>query len=163
MRTFVPMVLVMSMAAAGVPLKLSAAQPEANSLKGTAYQSNLEPFANARVQLRNVRTGDAVHSTISGQFGEFSFAQVPPDSYVVEIVDTSFRVVGMSAPFSMGMGTVATVSVVAVAPGAVSTAKPAGFSILGLGPTTSLAVLGAANVAAIMAVVATRPDASPSR
>jgi hypothetical protein len=164
MRKFVPMVLVMSMAAAGIPLKLSAAQPETNSLTGTAFQSNLQPFANARVQVRNIRTGESLFATTTGQAGEFAFGQLPPESYIVEILDPSGKIVGMSAPFTVGTGRAVNVSVVAVAPGAAATSgDSAGFSLFGLGPTTSLAVLGAAGAAAVTAVVATRQDASPSR
>ena len=83
--------------------------------------------------------------------------------YIVELADASGNVLGMSAPFTLGAVKIATVSVVAVAPGAVTTGAGAGFSLFGLGPVSSVAVLGAAGAAAVTAVVATRQDASPSR
>jgi hypothetical protein len=46
---------------------------------------------------------------------------------------------------------------------AIAKAKAGGFSLFGLGPTASVAVIGAATAAAVTAVVATRDDASPSR
>jgi hypothetical protein len=39
----------------------------------------------------------------------------------------------------------------------------AGVSLLGLGPSVTAAVLGAAGAAAVTAVVSTRAEASPSR
>jgi len=68
----------------------------------------------------------------------------------------------MSAPITATAGAVQSVSIVAVA-GGVLTGSGGGFSLFGLGPVTSVAVLGAAGAAAVTAVVATTPDASPSR
>ena len=163
MRQFLATALAISMAAAGVPSVMAAAQPEAGSLKGTAYQTNLQPLSKARVQLRSIRTATVVHSTTAGETGEFSFDQLQPDTYVVEIVDATGRVTGTSAPTTVVPASALNVSVTASAAGTVTTAQSAGFSILGLGQTTSLAVLGAAGATAITAVVATRPDASPSK
>jgi len=163
MRRFLPMALVMSIAALGFPLNL-AGQTVTGSVTGTALQPNLQPLANARIQIRSVRTATVVFSTRSGPGGEFLFGPLQPDTYVIEIVDATGRVVGMTGPTLVGTGTVQNVSVTASAPGtAAGSGKAAGFSILGLGPTTSIAVLGAAGAAAVTAVVATRPNASPSR
>jgi hypothetical protein len=162
MRTFVPMVLAVSLVAAGVPVSLSA--QETGALRGTALQTNLQPFSNARIQLRSIRTATVVYSTTSGQSGEFAFSTLNPDTYIVEIVDRTGRVVGMTPPTSVVGDAVANVSVTASAAGTVEVAgKSAGFSLFGLGPTTSFAVLGAAGATAVTAVVATRPNASPSR
>jgi hypothetical protein len=164
MRKFVPMVLVISMATAGFPLNVLAAQSGVGSLKGIAYRTNLQPFPNAQVQVRNVRTATTVFATTAGPSGEFSFPQLQPDTYIVEIVDATGRIVGMSAPFAVENGGSLTMSVVQGAQGAVPPAgNNAGFSLLGLGPATSLAVLGAAGAVAVTAVVTTRQDASPSR
>ena len=163
MRRFLPMVLVMSIAAAGFPLHL-AGQTVTGSVTGTAFQPNLQPLAHARLQIRSVSTATIVFSTTSGPRGEFLFAPLPPDTYVIEIVDATGRVVGMTAPILVGTETIRNVSVTASATGLpAGSGEAAGFSILGLGPTTSIAVLGAAGAAAITAVVATRPNASPSR
>jgi hypothetical protein len=163
MRRFIPIALVISMAAVGFPLNL-AGQTVAGSLTGTALQPNLQPLSNVRVQIRSVRTATVVFSTRSGPGGEFLFGPLQPDTYVIELVDSTGSVVGMTAPTAVGTDTVQHVSVMASAPGtAAGSGQRAGFSILGLGPTTSIAVLGAAGAAAITAVVATRPNASPSR
>ena len=69
----------------------------------------------------------------------------------------------MSPPVSLGAARSVALSVVATAPGAVAAGTSAGFSLFGLGPVSSVAVLGAAGAAAVTAVVATKQDASPSR
>jgi hypothetical protein len=159
------MALVVALTTAGVPSNL-AAQADPGGLRGTAYSSDLQPLPNTKVQVRNIQTGDSVASTMSGPAGEFSFSFLPAASYVIELVDSMGRLVGMSAPFTLASGAAATVSVVMVGTGAAETAvsnNKAGFSLFGLGPTATLAVLGAAGAAGVTAVVATRQDASPSR
>ena len=162
MREFFSMVLIATVAVAGMPLATLAAQ-EPTRLAGTAYQTNLQPLAGAEVQVRSLHTGRQVASTVSSQTGEFAFVNLAPGSYVVEIVDGSGRLLGMTGPLTLATAGKLNISVVAVSAGAVSTGEGAGFSLFGLGPVTSLAVIGAAGAAAVTAVVATRQDASPSR
>jgi hypothetical protein len=163
MRRFLAIVLVLAVTALGAPVSLLAADSNSVNLTGTAYTVNLQPLPNAAVQIRNFQTGNRVSSTISDRAGEFSFSGLAPGTYIIEIVDVSGRVIGMTAPFRLGSERNTNVSVVAVAHGLVTPGQNGGFSLLGLGPVTSLAVLGAAGAAAVTAVVATRPDASPSR
>ena len=164
MRRFLSIVLVTAVTALGVPVGLLAADSTSVSLNGTAFTVNLKPLPNATVQIRNFQTGSRVSSAISDQDGTFSFSGLEPGTYIIEIVDVSGRVIGMTAPFTLGSGHNSNVSVVATAEGAASTSSQGGgFSLFGLGPVTSRAVLGAAGAAAVTAVVATRPDASPSR
>jgi hypothetical protein len=127
------------------------------------YRTNMQPIAKAEVQIRNMKTGERVSSTFSDTSGSYAFKALRPGTYVVEVVDRSGRVIGMSAPFALGSAPTVNVSVVAVAEGAAASGGHAGFSLFGLGPVTSLAVMGAAGAAAVTAVVATRPDTSPSR
>lgn len=163
MRRFLSIVLVTAVAALGAPVGLLAADSTSGSLTGTAFTVNLKPLPNATVQIRNFQTGNRVSSAISDQDGTFSFSGLEPGTYLVEIVDVSGRVIGMTAPFPIAVGPNSNVSVVATADGLATLSQGGGFSLLGLGPVTSLAVLGAAGAAAVTAVVATRPDASPSR
>jgi hypothetical protein len=140
-----------------------AAADETSNLTGTAYTTTLRPLSKVEVQVRNLQTGMRVNSIFSGENGEFAFKGLEPGTYIIEVVDRSGRVLGMSAPFTLAAASTGNVSVVAVAQGMVSAGERAGFSLLGLGPTTSLAVVGAASAAAVTAVVSTRQDASPSR
>jgi hypothetical protein len=163
MRRFLSMMVVMTVAMAGTPIGVLAAGQDTVSVVGSVYRTNMQPIAKAEVQIRNMKTGERVSSTFSDTSGSYAFKALRPGTYVVEVVDRSGRVIGMSAPFALGSAPTVNVSVVAVAEGAAASGGHAGFSLFGLGPVTSLAVMGAAGAAAVTAVVATRPDASPSR
>jgi hypothetical protein len=157
--------LVMLMTATGVTTSvLRAAQETAPSasITGNVRWTDSKALAQADVRLRRIDTGQQIASTRSGPAGEFEFSGLQPGSYFVEVVDAQGKVVGMSAPITAKAGAVQSVSIVAVA-GGVLTGSGGGFSLFGLGPVTSVAVLGAAGAAAVTAVVATSPDASPSR
>ena len=147
----------------GSPMAVVASQQEAISLSGRAFTSKLQVLPNARVQIRDLKTGQLVNSTMSNATGEFAFENLKAGDYVVELADAAGHVQGTSAPFTLGAARIARVSVVSVSSGAVTAGTGAGFSLFGLGPVSSVAVLGAAGAAAVTAVVATRPDASPSR
>ena len=163
MRRFLSTVVVTVMTMAGAPLGVVGSQQDSITLAGRAFTSSLQVLPNARVQIRDLKTGQVVNSTTSNATGEFSFENLKPGDYIVELADAAGNVQGMSAPFALGAARSARVSVVSVSSGAVTAGKGAGFSLFGLGPVSSVAVLGAAGAAAVTAVVATRPDASPSR
>jgi hypothetical protein len=163
MRRVLSTVLVTAMTVAGAPFGVVASEPDSVALRGTAYTPRLQALPDVRVQVRHFKTALLVNSTTSSAAGEFSFEDLKPGNYVVELVDASGNVLGMSPPFTLGNAPNVTVSVVAVAQGLVTAGGSAGFSLFGLGPVSSLAVLGAAGAAAVTAVVATRQDASPSR
>ena len=139
------------------------AAPETSRLAGTAFNTNLQPLPSVTVQIRDLQTGAVVGSTISGDRGEFTFIDLAPGSYIVEIVNAAGTVQGMTAPFSIGTAPLVSMSVVSVGQGLVESGGHAGFSLFGLGHVTSLAVVGAAGAAGVAAVVATRPNASPSK
>jgi hypothetical protein len=154
----------MSLGATGLhSTMLAAGQGQAVTLTGRAMGSDMQPLPNGTVRLRNVTTGELERVTTSGQGGGFSFPAIDPDTYVVELTDRTGRLLGTSAPFRVEANTAPTMSVVATAPTAIAASSSAGFSLLGLGSTMSTIVLGSAGAAAITAVVATRPEASPSR
>ena len=163
MRRFLSTALVTVMTMAGAPLGVMASPQDSIALKGRAFTASLKELPDTRVQIRDLTTARLVNSTTSTATGEFSFENLKPGDYIVELADASGNVLGMSAPFTLGAARSATVSVVASAPGAVAAGGGAGFSLFGLGPVSSVAVLGAAGAAAVTAVVTTRQDASPSR
>jgi hypothetical protein len=163
MRKFVSTLLVTLVTVAGAPAGMTALAAEAVTLTGTAYTPTMQPFSNVRVQIRDIKSATVVSSTMSSASGAYSFENLPAGTYIAEIVDASNKVVGMSAPFTLGSVPKVTISVTATAQGAAAAGGSAGFSMLGLGPVSSLAVLGAASAAAVTAVVTTRQDASPSR
>ena len=163
MRKFVSTLLVTLVTVAGAPAGMTALAAEAVTLTGTAYTPTMQPFSNVRVQIRDIKSATVVSSTMSSASGAYSFENLPAGTYIAEIVDGASKVVGMSAPFTLGSVPNVTVSVTATVEGAAAAGGSAGFSMLGLGPVSSLAVLGAASAAAVTAVVTTRQDASPSR
>jgi hypothetical protein len=163
MRKFLSTVLVTVTMMTGAPLGVMASQQDLIGVKGRALNSSQQALPNARVQIRDLKSAQLVNSTTSDATGEFSFDNVKPGDYIVEVVDASGHMLGMSPPFTLGAARSVTISVVATAPGAVTAGGGAGFSLFGLGPVSSVAVLGAAGAAAVTAVVATRQNASPSR
>jgi hypothetical protein len=76
---------------------------------GTAWQHDNSPISYALVRLRNVAGGRIVMGTEANAQGRFTFLQVAPGSYVVELVDAGGDVRAVGQMFSLGSGeTVAT-------------------------------------------------------
>jgi hypothetical protein len=164
MRKVLSVAVVTALAVTGVPVGALAADNTSIAVVGTAYRANMQPLPHAEVQVRDLKSGSRVLSVMSDVSGSYSFKGLAPGTYIVEVVDKTGKVMGMSAPFVLITGPSVTVSVVAVAQGtAAASGQNAGFSFLGMGPVTSLAVVGAAGAASVTAVVATKPDASPSK
>src|SRR5690349_11791637 len=122
MRRFLSTVLVTVMTMAGAPLGVMAAQQESIGLRGRAFTSNLHELPDARVQLRDLKTGQLVNSTTSNATGEFSFENLKPGDYIVELADASGHVLGTSPAFTLGAAKSVSVSVVAAGAGAVTAA-----------------------------------------
>lgn len=162
MRKLLSIALVAAVSGAGVPLSALPATYDSIAVSGTAYTAVRQPLSGASVQIRNVNTASLVNSTVTGAGGEFAFKDLPPGTYIVEIVNAKGAVLGTSAPMTLGSAPLVNVSVSAAGEDLPSSER-AGFRLFGLGPVTSLAVLGAAGAAGVAAVVSTRPDASPSR
>jgi Carboxypeptidase regulatory-like domain len=129
---------------------------EQGTLSGVAQNADKAPLPNYRVHVRNANTGTLAGSTLSNQAGQFTFTALQPGNYVVELVDATGKVVGLSPSLTVAAGATVTVTVGATAAGALSAASGGGLSLLGLGPLASVAVAGAASAAAVTAVVATR-------
>ena len=162
MRKFLALAVVAAVTTIGGPSFARPAVP-GTRLVGTAFNASLQPLPNATVQIRDMQTGAVVGSTISGDKGDFAFIDLPPGSFIIEIVNATGAVQGMTTPFSIGTAPLVSMSVVSVSQGLVESGGHAGFSLFGLGHVASLAVVGAAGAAGVAAVVATRPDASPSK
>jgi hypothetical protein len=152
-------------APAGVEQSAQPTAPAGSTVSGSALRTDFKPLPAATVRLRQFDGNGAVlASATTGPSGEFAFSGVPAGNYLIELVDFSGKLVGMAPPFVVaGQGPVV-VSVMASGLGVTAaSAAGGGFSLFGLGPTASLAVLGAAGAASVTAVVATQSDASPSR
>jgi hypothetical protein len=162
MRKLVSAGLIVMMSAAALPTTVSAAQ-ESATISGVARGPNLQALKTVRVQLRNAASGEVTGSTVTTETGEFLVPNLPSGSYFVEVLDAANHLLGISSPVFVAPGATVSTSVMALAPGSAAAASGSGFSIFGLGSVTSITVLGAASAAAIVGVVATRPDASVSR
>src|SRR5215203_3523192 len=66
------------------------------ALNGVAQSADKAPLPNFRVHVRNANTGELAGSTTSNQAGQFSFGGLEPGNYVIEIVDATGKVVGLS-------------------------------------------------------------------
>jgi hypothetical protein len=135
----------------------------AGSVSGIARGRQMQTLSGVKVQIRSAGSGQVVGSSNTTEGGAFSFSGLPAGDYVAEVVDATGKVQGVSSPFAISAGGSATTSVVALSYGAPAAASTGGFSFLGMGPVTTMTVLGAAAAASVVAVASTRPDASPSR
>jgi len=155
----VGLIFMMTMAVSSSPLVAQSG----GTMTGVARGKYLQSVSGVNVQLRNLNTGDVAGVTVTTDAGTFTFAALPAGNYIVEVVDAAGKILGTGAPVSLAAGGTATTSVIALGFGATTAASASGFSFLGMGPMTTMTVLGAASAASVTAVVATRPNASPSR
>lgn len=165
MRKFLAIAVVTAIVATSTPVVAVGDTFAAVELVGTTYTVNLQPLAYAKVQIRNLKTGRAVNSVVSDKQGQFTIPGLPAGDYIVEIVNASGKVLGMTSPFKLGTVATYRLSVVAVSEGVMAEGGRAGVSLFGLGSMASLAVVGAtaAGAGAVVGAISTRPDASPSR
>lgn len=164
MRKVLSVGLIMVLSVAAAPsVVLAGAQQSAGTVTGIARGRQLQSLTSVRVQLRRTSTGDIVGTTTTAEGGTFSFPGLPAGDYIAEVIDSAGKIQGISAPILVSDGATATTSVIALSYGAGAATTGGGFSLFGMGPITSMTVLGAAAAASVTAVVATRPDASPSR
>lgn len=76
---------------------------------GTAWYHDNYPIAHARLRLRDVITGVSLTTTEADDAGRFTFRDVKPGTYVVELVEDAGDVRAVGQTFMMGPGeTVAT-------------------------------------------------------
>jgi hypothetical protein len=76
---------------------------------GTAWYHDNWPIAHALLRLRDVTTGQSVMTTEADDSGRFTFRDVMPGSYVVELVEQAGDVRAVGQTFSLAPGeTVAT-------------------------------------------------------
>src|SRR5437867_442182 len=78
------------------------------SIGGTAKASNGQTMASAKVQLRDINTGDLVGTTTSDAEGGFSFTGLAGGTYTVEVLSATGEIVGASAAVSVAAGAAVT-------------------------------------------------------
>lgn len=77
-----------------------------NALIGTARAADRNPIPEARLQLRNLRTGQIVQNTIANADGQFAFRSLEPGTYLVEMTLADGSVVALSEAVTIGAGEV---------------------------------------------------------
>jgi len=170
MRNTMSFVVILAIALVGVPVSTFAAVKTAGATKqqggnitGAAKDAQKNSLANSTVRVRNATTGQITGTSTSDAAGNFSFTGLPPGNYIVEVVDAAGKVVGLSPSLAVTAGSTVAVTVTAPAAGALTAATGSGFSLFGLGPVASVAVITAAGVATVVGVVAVNGESSPSK
>jgi hypothetical protein len=148
----------------GMPGSLVAAAA-AGALSGTLSDAGGGRLSNANVRVRDASRASVVLETRTGAAGQFSALTIRPGIYIVEVLDSSGQVIGVSRTVPVIAGETSTVALTAAAAQAPRTLSQAGFSIFGLGQAASIGVAAAAVTAAAetTVAVATRPNPSPSQ
>src|SRR5262245_6639885 len=136
MRRFLAVALAVSLVSPSLSsVLLAAGQAQVGTVTGRALGSNQQALANTMVRLRSVTSGQLLRVTTSAQGGAYSFPAVAPDTYIIELVDKTGRILGTTEPFQVEANAAATMSVVSTSTSALTSSSSAGFSFLGLGPT----------------------------
>jgi hypothetical protein len=79
------------------------------TVTGTVWHRDDTPVPDADLQLRDVSTGKVIRTTHGDTSGRFTFQNVTPGSYIVELVDGTENVLALGQMFTIGpVETVAT-------------------------------------------------------
>lgn len=163
MRRFFALALVCALIGLGWPsTTFAAARAQNGQISGVAKTPAGQPLANTTVRVRSVGTGQVAATAQTSAAGEFSFANLPAGTYVIEIVDANGLVIGTSSGLTLSATTTLTgVAVTSSATGSAAAAGAAGGSFFK--STGGIILLAAAGGGAVAAVVATRGDESPKK
>jgi hypothetical protein len=148
--------------ALGVTVAAEAGQA-AGSIAGTARDAQGQPLASAKLQLRNIDTGQVVATTRAGADAAYQFAGIVPGNYVVEIVDDSGKVLGLSVASSMAANGAITGLIVALSSTGAAAAAAAGGLGAFFASTGGILLLVGIGAGVTAGVIAATNDASPSR
>ncbi len=85
-------------------LGLSTSVRQPGAISGTAWKHDDSPISHALLRLRDVASGVILMGTEADAAGRFTFARVPPGSYVVELIDEKEHVLALGHVFSLGPG-----------------------------------------------------------
>jgi len=127
------------------------------TIRGTALTATNKPLAQARVRLRNARTGRINNAAITDHAGLFEFHSVEPGSYVVELVTSRDDVLAASDFLHPNGGEI--VSCIVKLPYEL----PSAGGVLGHLNAAALAVTATAAAAGLLATQITGQDVSPRR
>jgi hypothetical protein len=133
-------------------------------LSGIARDAQAQALAGVKVQLRNIDTGQLVATTKAAADGAFEFTGLNPGNYIVELVDNSGKIIGLSPATALAAsGAITGLVVSASASGAVAGAAAAGGAGAFFSSTGGILLLVGIGAGVTAAVIAATNDASPSR
>jgi hypothetical protein len=139
--------------AASAPIRATAVA----TIRGIALTATNNPLVEARIRLRNARSGRIVNQDVTDRAGLFEFPEVDPGSYVVELVGSRSDVLAASDIMNPNGGD--TISTVVKLPYEI---PPAG-GVLGHMHASALVVTATAAAAGLLATVVVGQDVSPRR
>ena len=147
----------------GLAVAADAAQA-GGRISGTVRDAQGQVPPNAKLQLRNIDTGQVVATTRAGGEGGYEFKGVLPGNYVVEILDDSDRVVGLSVATALeASGAITGLVVTVSAAGALAGAAASGGLGAFFASTGGILLLVGIGAGVTAGVIAATNDASPSR
>jgi hypothetical protein len=76
----------------------------ATSVLGAAWQADNTPIPYARLRLRNTLTGRVAAHAVANESGRFSFDNVEPGSYLIELVSEGGKILAVSHAFTIAPG-----------------------------------------------------------
>ena len=121
---------------------MASAAQGTGKLSGVARDAQGQAMPGVKLQLRNVDTGQPVATTKAGPGGAFEFTGLNPGNFIVEIVDDSGKIIGLSPSTALAAGgAIAGLIVSASAAGAMAGAAAAG----GIGAGVTAGVIAATN------------------
>ncbi|MEP6916986.1 MAG: carboxypeptidase regulatory-like domain-containing protein [Acidobacteriota bacterium] len=94
---------------APISTRTAAVGVRGTSVVGTAWNPDNSPIPGARLRLRNVTTGKIEAASIADELGQFTFTDMEPGTYVIELVSDTGKLLSVGHPFTVSPGeTVAT-------------------------------------------------------
>jgi hypothetical protein len=149
--------------ALGVSVAASAGQGT-GKISGTVRDAQGQILPNAKLQLRNVDTGQLVATARAAADGNYEFSGINPGNYIVEIVDDSGKVLGLSPATALAAsGAITGLVVTVTAAGAVAGAAAAGGIGAFFASTGGILLLAGIGAGVTAGIIAATNDASPSR
>ena len=156
-------VLVIVAIALGLAVAANAGQGT-GKISGTARNAQDQVLPGVKVQLRTIDTGQLVATTKAAADGAFEFTGLNPGNYIVEIVDDSGKIIGVSPSTALAAGGVISgMTIAASAGGALAGAAAAGGLGAFFSSTGGILLLVGIGAGVTAGVIALTNDASPSR
>lgn len=162
MKRVLALALVFAVIGLGVPTAsmAAAASQAGGQIGGAVKDQGGKPAANYAVRVRNAGTGQVAGTGTTGAAGQFTFSNLPPGTYVVEVLDGSGRILATSTSIGLASGAmdIAGVAITLTESEALAAAV-AGTSFFK--STTGILVLAGAAALAVGGIVAVTNDDTP--